>query len=153
LFPNVEVLHCPLPDQGGLNERELRLACGTAETLAEQHAERARKRAANLRYAAVRAADAAALADRAHRSRRAHASAEVEALRSALAQAHARPADRRPPGWSPEQRPFTAQLRDAARTAIVRTRRRPSTLEEHLVLGWAALRAAEGRRVLVACLQ
>ena len=153
LFPKVEVLHCPLPDEGGLSDRDVRLACGTAEKLAELHAERAEKRAANLRYATARAENAAAFVNQARLARRDQAAAEVEALRDAVAQAHAHPASRLPLGWSPEQRPLTARLGDVARSAIVRTRRRPVTPEEHLVLGWAALRAAEGRRLLVACLQ
>jgi hypothetical protein len=153
LFPRVQVAYCPLPDQGGVNDRERRLACATAENLAGLHTERARKRAANLRYAAARAEDAASLVNHAHRSHRALAAAEVDALRSARALAEARPADRTPPGWAPPQRPLTARLADAERSAILGTRRGPATLDEHLVLGWAALRAAEGRRVLVSCLQ
>jgi hypothetical protein len=153
LFPGVEVLHCPLPDEGGLSDRDVRMACGTAERLAELHAERVVKRAANLRYAAARAEDAASFVSHARGPRRDQAAAEVEALRNALAQAHADPAARLPARWSPQQQPLTAQLGDVARSAIVKTRRRPATPEEHLVLGWAALRAAEGHRILVACLQ
>lgn len=153
VFPKVAVFYCPLPDEGALSEHELRSACGIAEKLAALHNERAAKRAANLQYVAARAQDAASCVKHAPRSHRDLAAAEVEALRNAIVRAQASPANQLPPGWAAEQRPHTARIAEANRSAIIRMRRHPVTLDEHLVLGWAALRAAEGRRVLVACLQ
>jgi hypothetical protein len=155
LFPGVDVVYCPLRDEGALSKRDRQVACATAESLAALHGDRARKRAANLRYALARAEDAASVVDHAPPPGRAHAQAraELDALRRALAKAEADPAARMPPAWSPGDRPLTARLRDADRTAIVGRRRPPVTLDEHLVLAWMALRAAEKRRVLVACLQ
>lgn len=153
LFPHVQVFQCPLPDEGGITKEEIRVACDTAERLAALHTHSAAKREANLRFAEARmeaAADQFAKTPRSPRRSR-DAAVEIEALGSALAAARVQPALRMPPLWDPLQRPLTTRIDPVERLAM--QPRAPVSLEEHLVLGWMALHAAEGRRILVTCLQ
>jgi hypothetical protein len=86
-------------------------------------------------------------------ARQAAAAVEIGALRGAIAYASAHPEADLGARWAPSQRPLTASVDSADASGAARARKPPVTLEDRLLLAWQALRASEGRRLLVACLQ